>query len=178
MHLSLLDDTAFERAAPALHPPAGSRRRVLLVATAPPALRDLFAFAGARGDPRAIEVYVLCPPLHGFLRQWTSDVWPARHRAAQTLESTLEAVRAVGMRTSGRVGDDDRLQALADAARTFEADEIVLSTGADPRYGRLEQQLVRFAQSRFRVPVTHLEAPPPRSRSAVPRAMNSPQGAG
>src|SRR5438034_7159488 len=85
MHLPLLDDTAVLRAAQTLSPPAGSRRRVLLVATAPPALRDLFAFAGARGDPRAIEVYVLCPPLHGLLRQWTSDVWPARRRAAETL---------------------------------------------------------------------------------------------
>jgi hypothetical protein len=151
---------------------ASSPRRVLLVATAPPNPGELRQHTRGRADSKETELLVVCPPLNRFLRLWTSNVWPARREAARTLELTMAAVHEAGLRADGRVGDDDSLQALDDAVRAFPADEIVLSTGSDPRRRRLEQQLVRFARRRATIPITHLEAPP----AAEPQLLRSSYG--
>ena len=72
-------------------------------------------------------------------------------------------MRAAGMTARGEIGDDDPLQAIEDALRTFAPDELVISTHPVGRSHWLERGVVDGAKERFDLPVTHvvvdLEAP-------------------
>ena len=48
------------------------------------------------------------------------------------------------------------MQALDDALRVFDPDEIVISTHPPARSNWLERQVVRKARERYRVPITHV----------------------
>ena len=60
------------------------------------------------------------------------------------------------MNATGQLGDQDPIQALDDALRVFEADEIVISTHPPARSNWLEKQIVRKARESYSVPVTHV----------------------
>jgi hypothetical protein len=60
------------------------------------------------------------------------------------------------MNARGTLGDADPLQALDDALRVFEPDEIVISTHPPARSNWLERQVVRKARERYRQPITHV----------------------
>jgi len=148
-------------------------RRVLLVATEAPTELVFRDRTHGLADTRGAELFVVCPPLGRFLERWTSDVWPARTAAAETLERTLAVTGALGLEARGCVGADEPRQALDDALRTFAAGELILVTGSQARQRRLEQQLVRFAHQRVAVPIIHIEQCPrveveERHRSFVP----------
>jgi GABA permease len=68
----------------------------------------------------------------------------------------VRALAAAGIETRGQVGDDDPLQAIEDALRSFPADEIVLSTHPPGRSNWLERGLVEHARERFEVPLAHV----------------------
>ena len=55
-----------------------------------------------------------------------------------------------------QVGDADPLQAIADALRTFPADEVVIVTHPDDKANWLEKDAGRSAKERFGVPVKHI----------------------
>ena len=107
-------------------------------------------------DGVAEDVLVVCPALNSHLRTWTSDEDGAREAARGRLDATLAALRAEGLSVRGEIGDGDPLQALEDALRGFPADAIVISTHAPGSSHWLERGVVKAAQDRFDVPVTHV----------------------
>ena len=52
--------------------------------------------------------------------------------------------------------DQDPMQAIEDALRTFGADEILISTHPEGRSHWLEQDLISKARERFALPITHV----------------------
>ena len=65
-------------------------------------------------------------------------------------------MRDAGVEASGEVGDDDPLQAIEDALRTFAPDELIISTHPEGRSNWLERGVVSGARERFAMPVTHV----------------------
>ena len=98
------------------------------------------------------EVLVVVPALNSWLRYWFSDEDPARRRASERLTTTLERLRRRGVRAFGRVGDADPLQAIADALRTFPADEIIIA-GRPESENRRSRDLAARARWHFALPV-------------------------
>lgn len=102
------------------------------------------------------EVMVVCPALNSRLRHWTSDEDSARTLANGRLEESLEHLTATGIEARGHVGDADPLQAIADALREFEADEIVISTHPPDCSHWLERNITDRVRRLFALPVTHV----------------------
>jgi hypothetical protein len=106
------------------------------------------------------EVLVVSPTLMSQLRQWASDVDPARREAQERLDASLALLREGGIDARGEVGATEPLQAIEDALRTFGADEIVISTHPAGSSRWLEDGVVDAARERFAVPVTHVVVDP------------------
>jgi hypothetical protein len=102
------------------------------------------------------ELLVVAPALPSHVRHWVSDVDGARADAERRLQETVARLSSTGLEVRGEVGDDDPLQAIEDALRTFGADEIVISTHPEGRSHWLEQDLVGKARERFALPITHV----------------------
>jgi hypothetical protein len=83
-----------------------------------------------RRRPTGLEVLVVAPAAAGWLERWTSDDRP-RRAAEDRLRRCLDELRALGVRAEGVVGDGDSLLAIDDALRLFDADEVLVATGAD-----------------------------------------------
>ena len=112
---------------------------------------------------------VVCPALTSAVRHWASDVDGGRARAQRRLDESLSLLRDAGIDAQGEIGDDDPLQAIEDALRTFGADEIVVATHPEESATWLERHVVERARERFALPIAHVvihaEA---RSSAAVP----------
>jgi GABA permease len=117
------------------------------------ALREQVERLAAGGDAR---VRVVCPALNTPLRHWVSDEDPARAEAQRRLDASLARLRSAGLEAEGEIGDSEPLQALEDAVRTFDPDEIVISTHPIGRSHWLERGLVTDAHARFDIPITHV----------------------
>lgn len=134
-------------APPRLGDPA--ERRVLVLAQEPlsddPALEEL--------GRRASRVLVVSPLVTSTTQRWASDVDGAHDDARLRLEHSVGRLRAANVDAAGEIGDEDPLQAVEDALRTFGADEIVVSAHG-PGAGRTAERL----RVRFALPVTRLEA--------------------
>ena len=133
-----------------------ARHRILVIANetvAGTALRDEVV---RRASGRDHEVLVVTPALNSRIRHWTSDEDQAREAAEERLRESVRALEAAGVQARGQVGDDDPLQAIEDALRTFPSDEIVLSTHPPGRSNWLERDLVGHARERFECPLTHV----------------------
>jgi GABA permease len=102
------------------------------------------------------QVLVVCPALNSRLRHWTSDEDSARTLAHGRLEESLARLSAAGVEARGCVGDADPLQAVADALREFDADEIVVSTHPPDRSHWLERNITERVRRLFAIPVTHV----------------------
>jgi hypothetical protein len=131
------------------------RRGILVVANetvAGTALREEIVHrAGGNAD-----VLVVAPALNSRLRHWTSDEDRARSEAQARLDASLAALAEAGVAARGQVGDDDPLQAMDDALRTFGADEIIISTHPPGRSNWLERDVVQRARDRFPLPISHV----------------------
>jgi hypothetical protein len=110
------------------------------------------ADADVPSDLSSAEVLVVAPALNSWLRHWLSDEDPARRRASQRMTSTVEGLRRLGVRAFGQVGDADPLQAVADALRSFPADELVIAGRPEPP-NRRSRQLVERAARHFALAV-------------------------
>jgi hypothetical protein len=102
------------------------------------------------------EVLVVAPALNTPVRHWTDDEDRARVEARARLAEELATLARLGIAARGEVGSDDPLQAIADALRTFPADEIVISTHPRERANWLEEDVVERARRTFGVPVVHV----------------------
>jgi hypothetical protein len=65
-------------------------------------------------------------------------------------------MRAVGLDATGEIGDGDPVQAIEDAVRTFQPDELIVSTHPAGRSHWLERGVVEKARELFELPVTHV----------------------
>lgn len=118
--------------------PSHDRRyRLLVVADEPiddPELVAQIAEIAAQGrvavDRREPpELLVLAPSRISLLDRWTSDVAGAREAAARVVAISLASFAAAELDASGRVGDPDPVQAIADELHTFSAREVLLVAG-------------------------------------------------
>jgi GABA permease len=65
-------------------------------------------------------------------------------------------MRSAGLEAEGEIGDGDPLQAIEDALRTFQPDELIVSTHPLGRSHWLERGVVEAARERFALPLTHV----------------------
>jgi GABA permease len=149
------------RQAPAASPP--EEHRILVVANETvggPELLDAVRGAAQTGS----RVLVVSPALNSPIRHWASDEDEARAKAQERLDASLASMRASGLDAEGEIGDGDPIQAIEDAIRTFQPDELIVSTHPVGRSHWLERGVVEKARERFEIPLTHvvvdLESPP------------------
>ena len=102
------------------------------------------------------EVFVVAPALNSRLRHWLSDDGGARRVAAERLAACLDGLERAGLRATGRVGDADPLQAVADTLPTFAADEIVIAAHPERSRG-LAERVALDVRERFALPVHDAE---------------------
>jgi GABA permease len=142
-------------------------RRVLVVANETVAGEELLSTISTLALSQQTQFLVVCPALNSRLRTFTSDEDPAREAAQQRLDDTLARLSSVGIDAHGEVGDGDPLVAVDDAVRTFDPNEIVISTHPLGRSNWLERGVVESIRARYDVPVTHVVVDLGRGDSAV-----------
>ncbi len=110
----------------------------------------------ARGG-EACEILLITPALvSSRAAHWASDVDGAIELARERMEASLVAIRDLGLKASGQIGDSDPNVAIEDALRVFPADEIVISTHPPQRSRWLERDVVRRAREEIELPITHV----------------------
>ncbi len=105
------------------------------------------------------DVLVLAPALNSRLRHWVSDVDAAVEAARERMQGTIDELRRHGLTATGRVGDADPLQAIADALVGFAASRVIISTWPAGASNWLEKDLPNRAAARFGLPIHHLISP-------------------
>ena len=123
-----------------------------------------------RAEGRDTELFVVTPALNSKIRHWTSDDDRARAAAHGRLQEMMDALDREGFKVQGDIGEADPIQAMEDALRVFEADEVIVSTHPPGRSHWLERDVVQRARDRFDVPVTHVVVDLERERAEVQRA--------
>jgi hypothetical protein len=141
------------RETPAPSPPG--EHRILVVANETVGGSELLRAVQERAQANT-RILVVCPALNSPLRHWASDEDGAREAARSRLEESLRAMAAAGLAADGEIGDGDPLQAIEDGIRTFQPDELVISTHPPGRSHWLERGVVDSARARFALPVTHV----------------------
>ncbi len=137
-------------------PHAEGERRILVVANETVGGHTLRSLILERSLDVAEQVLVVTPALNSPLKHWTSDEDDARAAAQERLDASLAKLAEAGVEARGEIGDDDPLQAIEDALRTFGADEILISTHPEGRSNWLERDVVAKARERFAVPIRHV----------------------
>ena len=148
-----------ERERPVQHAPAPhapDEHRILVVANETVGGQELLAEVRGRAVDRNARILVVCPALNSPIRHWASDEDQARAAAQARLDASLGAMRAAGLQVEGEIGDGDPIQAIEDAVRTFQPDELIVSTHPEGRSHWLERGVVEKARERFAVPITHV----------------------
>lgn len=102
------------------------------------------------------EVRVVAPLLTGWLDRWASATDDAAGQACGRVDRLVAVLREHGVEAGGGLGDEDPFQAVADALRTFAADEVMLVTSAAGRSQWADEGLAERIRARLDVPVTHL----------------------
>jgi hypothetical protein len=140
--------------APPPHP--AGERRILVVANETVAGQALLSEIRRRSEAAPSTFVVVCPALNSHVKHWTSDEDEARAQAEERLGRSLAALHEVGIDARGEIGNDDPLQAIEDALRTFAPDELIISTHPEGKSNWLERGVVAGAHERFVMPVTHV----------------------
>jgi len=148
------DEKETQRQAPAPSPP--DEHRILVAANETVGGPELLAEITERAGDRKARVLVVCPALNSPLRHWASDEDQARIEAQERLDRSVASMRATGLEVEGEVGDGDPIQAIEDAVRTFQPDELIISTHPPGRSHWLERGVVERARSRFDMPLIHV----------------------
>jgi GABA permease len=139
---------------PAPHP--AGERRILVVANETVAGGELLNEIRRRANGTRTSLLVVIPALNSQVKHWANDEDGARAAAQARLDASLAALHLAGLEANGEVGDDDPLQAIDDALRTFSPDELIISTHPEGRSNWLERDIVAHARERFALPVTHV----------------------
>ncbi len=147
--------TKLVRTAPA-HVGPTDERRILVVADETPADETLVREIERATVGYRRRVLVVSPAHASAARRWTSDVDGARALAQRQLGENLDTLRASGIEAEGEIGEEDSLQAIEDALRTFGADGIIIVTQRGVRSDRYEGGLVASARERFALPITQV----------------------
>lgn len=106
---------------------------------------------------RQSEILVITPALPtSRASHWASDTDEATELARQRMELSLLAIRDLGLKAKGEIGDSDPNVAIEDALRIFAADEIVISTHPAERSRWLERGVVDRAREQIDLPITHV----------------------
>jgi GABA permease len=142
------------RQTPAASPP--EEHRILVVANETVGGAELLGVIREHAGGRPVRVFVVCPALNSPLKHWVSDEDGARSAAQARLDQSLTGMRAAGLDAEGEIGDGDPIQAIEDALRTFQPDELILSTHPAGRSHWLERGVVEKARERFDLPLTHV----------------------
>jgi len=128
--------------------------RVLVVATSNVSADEINTAIGERFGTDA-EVVVIAPASGLSRLDWLTNAEDdARAEAADRAAEVSDALPAEAV--DGGVADTDPLQAIDDALRTFDADEVVVVTKSADEASWLERGAGASARERFDVPVTHL----------------------
>jgi hypothetical protein len=133
-------------------------KRVLIIASEAVADRPAGVPEAVRRQVlEAEDVRVVAPTLTGRLRSWTSDIDAAARSADERRRAIVESIQTTGQRASkGSVGDEDPLQAIADALAVFPADALILAVRTPDTQNRRERRLGERARARFNLPVTEM----------------------
>src|SRR6266852_5635690 len=148
------DQEAPVKQTPAASPPG--EYRILVVANETVGGSELLSEIRERSAGHAARVLVVTPALNSPLRHWVSDEDQARAAAQERLDESLGSMRAAGLNATGEIGDGDPIQAIEDAVRTFQPDELIISTHPVGRSHWLERGVVEKARERFDLPVAHV----------------------
>jgi hypothetical protein len=137
-------------------PGGGDVHRVLVVANETVGGRALLSEIEYRCRGRDSEILVVTPAITSAVKHWLSDVDEAIEAAEARRADSVRAIRALGLRARGEVGDSDPNVAIEDALRTFPADEVIISTHPPDRSRWLERGVVQRARDDVELPVTHV----------------------
>jgi hypothetical protein len=88
------------------------------------------------------QVRVVAPTLTTRLQSWTSDIDAAASSADERMRAIVESIQTAGQCASGgTVGDEDPLQAIADALAVLPADALILAVRTRDTQNRRERRL-------------------------------------
>ncbi len=105
----------------------------------------------------ADEVRVVVPALTGRLQSWLSDIDGAILNADTRMQELVGDISSSGHSgIHGRVGDEDPLQAVADALADFPADALIISVHPSDEANWRERRLGEKVRARFGLPVTEM----------------------
>ena len=105
----------------------------------------------------ADEVRVVTPMLTSRLQSWVSDIDGAAAAADERMHAIVGSIDASGQHGArGHVGDEDPLQAVADALADFPADALILAVHAPDAANWRERRFVENVRARFDLPVTEM----------------------
>ena len=140
-------------------PPATQHphRRLLVISNATCTGAELFREIRERARETDAEVLIVAPARTSRLHDWMSDADEGIAAAQKRLTVSLERCAAAGVPARGALGDANPLQAIDDAMRVFDPDELIIATHPPGRSSWLERDVVTHARERFAVPVTHVE---------------------
>jgi hypothetical protein len=130
---------------------------------ASPTLAAAIAERMRQGEATFHVVVPATPVGHGF----TWDEQEALAAAEARLAEILERLRGIGAPASGEVGSKDPVAAVADAMRSHQADEVILST-LPPGISRwLGQDVPSRLRGSIGIPLTVVTAPREPARQAT-----------
>jgi hypothetical protein len=109
--------------------------------------------AAAEGRPE--KAFVVAPALSSKLDRLTGDQ-AAYDNAEAQLNATLQALDALGIDATGKIGSHDPLQATVEALREFPADAIILATHDNGHANWLEDGLMTKIGNVTNVPLSHV----------------------
>ena len=105
----------------------------------------------------ADEVRVVVPALTGRLQSWVSDIDGAVLEADARMKELVGDIGSSGHGgIHGQVGDEDPLQAVADALADFRADALIISVHPPDEANWRERRLGEKIRARFDLPVTEM----------------------
>jgi hypothetical protein len=112
------------------------------------------ALPSGAGDPKDAEVMVVAPALHkNALRFWMSDADEAIARADEVRRDAVQQLDDDGVAASGDTGEGDPADAIADALKTFAADQILVFIHPESEQRYREDIDAGELQERFGIPV-------------------------
>ena len=153
-YLKPLEESSEQQAS--THVRSEGERRILVIANETVAAEELRETIERAASGYRAHVLVVTPALNSKLRHWVSDEDRARAAAQGRLADSLAGLAQAGIDARGEVGDADPVQSIADALRTFGADEVIISTHPEGRSNWLERGVIDTARERFAVPITHV----------------------
>lgn len=128
---------------------------VLVVANDTHGGRSLIEAIKARAAAGDAQFVVIAPqnkPQSGMVIYDEAVRDAARHR----VETTLSALREIGIEARGDVMDPDPFNATLDAVREYGIDELIVSTHPETRSGWLRRDLIERVQDATSLPVQHV----------------------